>query len=88
MQHEWSRIVRTHQNLNPPEGFKNVASAPKDGTFIRLRFRPGLGREAWEVVAKWAKHDDMPAGGWWFDRDGCYVTPGPLYWAPEQGGIQ
>ncbi len=71
-----------------PTGFKPLATAPRDGTFVRLRFRPGLGRETWESIGQWQPREDMPAGGHWFDHDGYYITPGPLFWAPENGGFQ
>lgn len=76
-------------DLTGPIGFLLIESAPHDGTFIRLRFRPGLMMPAErEVVAQWQQHDEMPVGGWWFDREGFYVTPGPLFWAPESGRLQ
>lgn len=69
--------------------FRAIDSAPKDGTYVRLRFRPWLLMPAdFEVIGQWQPHDEMPAGGWWFDREGCYVTPGPVSWAPEFGGFQ
>lgn len=75
--------------IRAPEGFRSIASAPRDGTFVRLRFRPGVGRETWETAGQWRALSgaDLP-GGAWFDRDGNYVTPGPLFWAPEQGQWQ
>lgn len=65
-----------------PIGFRLIETAPRDGTFIRLRFRPGCGRENLEAVGQWQEHDEMPTGGSWFDRQGNYITPGPLFWAP------
>lgn len=71
-------------DLTGPIGFQHIETAPRDGTFVRLRFRPWLLMPAeHEVVARWEPHDEMKAGGWWFDRKGCYVTPGPLFWAPS-----
>ena len=70
-----------------PPGFKSIAIAPRDGSYIRLRFRAGIGRDQ-EVVGQWQPHEEMPAGGHWFDPDGNYITPGPLFWAPENGGFQ
>lgn len=66
-----------------PIGFRHIETAPKDGTFVRLRFRPGLWMpDDHEVEARWEPHEEMVAGGWWFTIDGGYVTPGPLFWAP------
>lgn len=70
------------------DGFKPISSAPRDGTYVRLRFRPGIGRDGLEAIGQWQPHDEMPAGGSWFDRDGCYITPGPTCWAPEIGSFQ
>lgn len=68
-----------------PVGFQNIENAPRDGSFVRLRFRPTLVMpEDHEVVGRWQPHEEMPAGGWWFTRDGCYITPGPLFWAPTR----
>lgn len=64
-----------------PIGFQHIETAPRDGRFVRLRFRPGLGRENLEAVGHWQPHAEMPAGGAWFDRDGFYISPGPLFWA-------
>lgn len=69
-------------------GFKPIGTAPKDGTFVRLRFAPGLGREHWEAVGQWQPHHEMKSGGAWFDRDGYYISPGPVVWAPETGRFQ
>lgn len=65
--------------------WKVMCLAPKDGTFVRLRFRPGVGRELREAVGQWQAHEEMLAGGAWFDREGNYITPGPYMWAPEHG---
>lgn len=72
--------------ITGPIGFAHIESAPRDGTFIRLRFRPGFGREEIEVIAQWQAHDEMPAGGAWFDVHGRYVTPGPLFWRHTKWG--
>lgn len=72
--------------MNAPHGFRPINSAPRDGTFMRLRFRPGILRPAdREEIGAWQAHSDMPAGGSWFTRAGEYISPGPLYWAPETG---
>lgn len=69
-----------------PVGFANIESAPRDGSFVRLRFRPALWMTAeHEIEAQWQRHEEMKVGGWWFDRQGYYVTPGPLFWAPIAG---
>lgn len=66
-----------------PVGFQNIENAPRNGTFVRLRFRPSVWLpEDHEVEARWQPHEEMHAGGYWFDRHGYYVTPGPLFWAP------
>lgn len=76
-------------DLAGPIGFRLIEHAPHDRTFVRLRFRPALWMPAeHEVVAQWQPHAEMKAGGWWFTRDGGYVSPGPLFWAPEHGGFQ
>lgn len=72
--------------IGPPAGFKYIDTAPLDGTYIRLRFRPGLGRENWEAVGQW-KITDGGFVGWW-ERNGDRIMPGPLFWAPEHGGLQ
>lgn len=70
--------------LTGPDGFRFMEDAPHDGTFVRLRFRPSVWTSIeHEVVAQWRPHVEMKAGGWWFDRQGYYVTPGPLLWAPR-----
>lgn len=78
--------VKGDPALIPPPGFKYLDTAPFDGTFIRLRCRPGIGRDNRETVGQWRV---MPDGfcGWW-DRSGFYISPGPLFWAPEHGAIQ
>lgn len=69
--------------------FRPISVAPRDGTFVRLRFRPFILRPAdHEQIGQWQAHDEMPAGGAWFDRGGHYITPGPIEWAPEIGGFQ
>ena len=68
---------------------KPIATAPKDGTPIKVFFRPGLNREwADGVVVRWQDHAEMPAGGSWFLMNDIYLTPGPIEWAPVQGGWQ
>jgi len=69
-------------DLTGPIGFQHIETAPRDGTFIRLRFRPGLSREEREAVGQWQIHPLMPAGGAWLDPEGYYITPGALFWAP------
>lgn len=64
-----------------PTGFQHIETAPKE-KYVRLRFRPGLNREDREEIGIWLPHSEMPAGGAWFDEDGNYITPGPLFWAP------
>lgn len=59
-----------------PTGFQFIETAPRDGTFIRLRFR----RDPREEIGQWQRHTEMPAGGSWFDEQGGYITPGPIYW--------
>ena len=66
-----------------PIGFRHIETAPKDGTFVRLRFgQHSILSRADEEIGQWQEHEYMKAGGAWFDRDGFYVTPGPLFWAP------
>ncbi len=77
--------ILNRDRLEPPPGFRRLDTAPHDGTFIRLRFRPGLGRETWEIVGRWQVMEDGYSG--WWDREGVRITPGPLFWAPEQGKI-
>jgi hypothetical protein len=68
---------------------KAIATAPRDGTFVRLYFRPGFGREtANGILGQWQVHEEMPAGGSWFDKAGNYITPGPIAWLPETGTYQ
>lgn len=70
-----------------PDGFRFMEDAPRDGSFVRLRFRPSVWMpDDHEIVAHWQPHEEMKVGGWWFDRDGYYVTPGPLFWAPSPAG--
>lgn len=65
-----------------PIGFQHIETAPKE-KYVRLRFRPGLLRpEDREEIGIWLARPEMPAGGSWFDEDGNYITPGPLFWAP------
>ncbi len=77
----------TVQNLTEPQeiagpvGFHFIETAPRDGTFVRLRFRPGIGREDREEIGQWQPHTEMKSGGAWFRQDGSYITPGPLYFA-------
>ena len=72
-----------------PAATKPIVSAPRDGTFVRLFFRPGLMRDGLEPrTGQWQAHAEMPAGGAWFDRGGHYITPGPIAWAPEMGTYQ
>jgi hypothetical protein len=68
-----------------PVGFKPIETAPKDGTFIRLKPRFAWARE---TVGCWVAHAEMKAGGAWFDTEGYYVTPYPRYWAPQNGSFQ
>lgn len=66
-----------------PTGFRNIEDAPRDGSFVRLRFRPSVWMsDDHEVQARWVADAGMRADGWWCDRQGYYVTPGPLFWAP------
>lgn len=62
-----------------PIGFGHIETAPRDGTFVRLRFG-GL-HEDREEIGHWQAHAHMKCGGAWFDRAGFYITPGPLFWA-------
>jgi hypothetical protein len=67
--------------------FRPIASAPRDGTFIRLRFRPNILRPAEEeAIGCWQDDAILPAGGYWRDREGGYIG-GPMLWAPEAGGF-
>lgn len=61
-----------------PVGFKFIDSAPRDGSFLRLRFGANFGDR--EEIGQWQSHDEMKAGGHWFDEQGYYITPGPVYW--------
>ncbi len=68
--------------------YRPICTAPRDGTFIRLRCRPGMGRSLDPVIGHWQSHEEMKVGGWWFDRDGNYISPGPIEWAPENSEFQ
>lgn len=69
--------------------FKPIDTAPRDGAFVRLRFRPWLLMPAdHELIGQWQDHAEMPAGGAWFTRAGEYVSPVPTRWAPEHGGFR
>jgi hypothetical protein len=68
--------------ITGPVGFAHIESAPRDGSWLRLRFR----RREDEETGQWLAHPEMKAGGSWFDRRGCYITPGPLFWAPHTNG--
>ena len=69
-----------------------IATAPRDGTFVRLFFEPGLGCELFDgTIGQWREYRDMPASGAWFTRDSGYITSGsaelicaprPIEWAP------
>lgn len=76
---EWARAALAMAE------WKVICLAPKDGTFLRLRCGTNrLGGNGWgETVGHWQSHEDMKAGGAWFDRDGCYLSPWPQMWAPE-----
>ena len=63
-----------------PIGFRHIETAPRDGSFVRLRFG-GL-YEGREQIGRWQSHQHMKAGGAWFDRAGFYISPGPLFWKP------
>lgn len=63
-----------------PVGFQHIETAPKDGSWLRFRFRNVEYKK--EIVGRWEPHAEMNTGGSWFDPDGCYITPGPLFWAP------
>lgn len=67
--------------------FRVMTVAPRDGTFIRLIFRPFMGCAQPDVIGQWQDHEEMPAGGAWFDRSGYYITPGPIGWLPEHGTL-
>jgi hypothetical protein len=60
-----------------PIGFRFIEDAPRDGTFVRLRFR----RVEGERIGRWVPDAALKGGGAWFDSDGGYITPGPIYWA-------
>lgn len=62
-----------------PVGYQHIETAPKDGSWLRFRFRRV--EHANEVVGRWESHAEMKTGGSWFDREGCYITPGPIFWA-------
>ena len=68
--------------------WRAMCVAPRDGTYIRLCFRDLFDTPRPTVVAQWQDHTVLPAGGHWFDRDGNYVTPGPIAWQPEHGSVQ
>lgn len=68
--------------ITGPVGFQHIDTAPKDGTLVRLRFRPGLGREDREEIGLWVESEAMIGRGHWLSDEGYYITPGPLFWAP------
>lgn len=62
-----------------------IETAPRDGTFLRLRSRASpLYPHGYQTQGRWEPHEEMPAGGAWFDADGNYVSPYPIAWAPIQ----
>lgn len=67
-------------DVSGPVGYQHIETAPKDGSWLRFRFRRVEYDD--EVIGRWELHAEMKTGGSWFDRDGCYITPGPLFWAP------
>ncbi len=67
-------------DLTGPPGFQHIETAPRDGSWLRFRFRRVEYEE--EIVGQWQNHAGMKTGGSWFDRSGHYITPGPLFWAP------
>lgn len=72
---DWARAAMSE--------WKVICLAPKDGTLVRLRCGLNrLGGRGWgETVGHWQAHEEMPSGGAWFDRDGCYLSPAPEMWA-------
>ncbi|MFK4647246.1 hypothetical protein ABIF96_005820 [Bradyrhizobium ottawaense] len=63
---------------NGPTGFRHIETAPLDGRYLRLRFQ----RREDEAVGRWQRDNYLKSGGFWADGDGCYITPGPIFWAP------
>lgn len=70
------------RDLTGPVGYQHIETAPKDGTWLRFQFRRVEYED--EVIGRWEPHAEMKTGGSWFDRQGCYITPGPIFWALAQ----
>lgn len=71
--------------IEPPAGFKYIDTAPLDGTFVRLAYRPLrlMNIQYPEAVGQF-RNDDGFLG--WFGRDGGLLH-WPLFWAPVEGSI-
>lgn len=74
-----------------PIGFRFIEDAPRDGSFIVLRFAPnvldriadelGEPTDPHEVIGHWQNHAEMKTGGAFFDHEGFYLSPQPKYFA-------
>lgn len=81
-------MARLREILNRPDcpptppGFKRLDTAPFDGTFVRLRYRPFVGCDQGERIGRWRVMPDGFMG--WFNKDD-EVVGAPLFWAPIDG---
>lgn len=71
-------------DMTGPIGFRHIETAPRDGSWILLRFR----RREDEVRGRWKPDAHLKAGGFWCDIQGFWITPGPLFWSPVSNGHQ
>lgn len=89
---ETLRRIREHRlrmtgdgAIEPPAGFKYIDTAPLDGTFVRIAYRPLrlMNIQYPEAVGQF-RNDNGFLG--WFGRDGGLLH-WPLFWAPAQGSV-
>ncbi len=66
-------------------GWREITTAPHDGTFIRLERFGRIGSYVEPEIGQWREE---PNGfkGWW-DRAGFYLSPPPTHWLPEHGSV-
>jgi hypothetical protein len=69
----------------PDPGWREIATAPHDGTFIRLERFGLIGGYVEPEVGHW-REEQNGFKGWW-DRAGMYLSPPPTHWLPEQGSV-